>query len=78
MQTLVIIRLNITFDNLPGLLEISQRGDPDAFGLQALLEPLDLAVALGMFPPGSVNGPPPDPEDTSGTLSRCPGARCRK
>ena len=51
MQTLVIIRLNITFDNLPGLLEISQRGDPDAFGFQAFVESLDLAVALGMSPP---------------------------
>ena len=51
MKTLVIIRLNIAFDNLPGLLEISQRGDPDAFGLQALVESFDLAVALGMPPP---------------------------
>ncbi len=50
MQTLVIIRLNITFDNLPGLLEISQRGDPDAFGFQAFVESFDLAVALRMSP----------------------------
>ena len=51
MQTLIIIRLNIAFDNLPGFIEISQRGDPDAFGFQALVESFDLAVALGMSHP---------------------------
>ena len=51
MQALVIILLHVAFDNLPGLLEISQRGDPDAFGLQALVEPFDLPVALGMSHP---------------------------
>ena len=51
MQTLVIILPHVAFDNLPGLREISQRGDPDAFGFQAFVELLDLAVALRMFHP---------------------------
>jgi hypothetical protein len=51
MQTFVIIRLNVAFDNLPGFFEISQRGDPEAFRFQALVESLDLAVALGMSHP---------------------------
>ena len=51
MQTLVIIRLTITCDNLPGLLEISQRGDPGAFGFQAFVESFNLAGALRISPP---------------------------
>ena len=47
---LVIIRLNIAFDNLLGFIEISLRR-PNAFGLQTLGESLNLSVVLGISHP---------------------------